>query len=161
MCSRALARKPNVHPTINSVSVQLVFALKSPNQRRANETRSAGAHAPNVSQVSRVSCERRRRGLRSCFISRAPALVLLLVIVLVIEKLRSTGHEHDYEHEHEKSSQPMLLKTTVKCAPAQAERFRRLARVAIVSGERFLDQERLHFLETHLLQARRAIGRTR
>ena len=49
-----------------------------------------------------------------------------------------------------------MLETSIKGAPAQAERLGRLARVSIVSRERFLDQERLHFLETHFLEARRS-----
>ena len=52
-----------------------------------------------------------------------------------------------------KLSETILLQTPVKCASAQAQCFRCLARVAVVSRERFLYQERFDFLKTHLFEA--------
>jgi len=57
--------------------------------------------------------------------------------------------------------QTIMLQSPIKSAPAQAERLGRAPRVAIESPQRFLDQERFHFLETHVLNARGIFPATR
>src|SRR5206468_13068145 len=49
----------------------------------------------------------------------------------------------------------ILLQATVERTSAQPERFCRLTRVAIISGQRFIDKERLHFFKTHLFEIAR------
>ena len=49
----------------------------------------------------------------------------------------------------------ILLQATVERTSAQPERFCCPARIAIISGQRFLDEERLHFFKAHLLEIAR------
>src|SRR5205085_6634761 len=55
----------------------------------------------------------------------------------------------------------ILLESPIKRAPAQPQRFRGLARVAVETGKRLLDQKRFHFLEAHVLEPRRVVSSTR
>jgi hypothetical protein len=58
-------------------------------------------------------------------------------------------------------SKAILLETPIESASAQAQRLRGLARIAIVSGQRFFDQERFDFFETHLLHVPRFAAASR
>ena len=49
----------------------------------------------------------------------------------------------------------ILLQTTVESASAQAQRLCGLARVTVISGQRFFDQKCLDLFETHLLNVPR------
>ena len=49
--------------------------------------------------------------------------------------------------------QSIMLKSSIKCTSAQAERFGGFAGISVVSRERFLDKKNLHLLETHLFEA--------
>src|SRR5262249_44799462 len=49
----------------------------------------------------------------------------------------------------------ILLQATVECTSAQPKRFCRLPLVAIVSSQRFPDEECPHFFKTHLLEIAR------
>ncbi len=57
--------------------------------------------------------------------------------------------------------QTIMLQPSIEGAPAQAERLGRAPRVAIESAQGLLDQERFHFLETHVLDARGIFPATR
>jgi hypothetical protein len=54
-----------------------------------------------------------------------------------------------------KFSKAILLQSPVKRASAQAQRLCRLARVAVISGQRFFDQECFDLFETHLFDVAR------
>jgi hypothetical protein len=49
----------------------------------------------------------------------------------------------------------ILLQTTVECTSAQPKRLCCFTRVAVVSGQCFLDEECLYFFKTHLLEIAR------
>jgi hypothetical protein len=49
----------------------------------------------------------------------------------------------------------ILLQPTVERTSAQPEGLRRFTRIAIISGQRFLDKECLHFFEAHFLEIAR------
>jgi hypothetical protein len=49
-------------------------------------------------------------------------------------------------------SQTILLQPPIKCAATQSQRFRRLPGVSAGTGQRFLNQIRFDFLQTHLFQ---------
>ena len=49
----------------------------------------------------------------------------------------------------------ILLQAPVECASAQPECLCCLARIAIVSGESFFDEECFHFFKTHFLETAR------
>src|SRR5262245_4888870 len=50
-------------------------------------------------------------------------------------------------------SEPVALEAAVEGAPREAERLRGPADIAVVAGERLLDEEALHFLEAHVVEA--------
>src|SRR5690349_65661 len=55
----------------------------------------------------------------------------------------------------------ILLQTTVESASAQAQRLCGLARVPVISGQRFFDQKCLDFFETHFLDVPRFAAASR
>ena len=92
------------------------------------------------------SC-RRQRSARSIVLVRRPTFAGL-ALTLHREALVS-------ELGRQSTLQSILLQTPIKCAPAQAERLGGLARIAVMARQRFFDQERFHFLQAHILEARR------
>ena len=59
------------------------------------------------------------------------------------------------------SLQSIVLQPAIERAPAQAQGLGGLARVAIETAERFLNQERFHFLQAHVFDAGRILASTR
>src|SRR5271168_3643523 len=51
-------------------------------------------------------------------------------------------------------SKAILFHPPVECAAAQAQRLRRLAHVAVATGQRLANEDTLNCLQTHLLEAR-------
>src|SRR5579863_899767 len=134
--SRRPKANPIQTPTIRTVSVHWTFGVKSPRHRRTMATMTAGVAAAVA--ISRI----RRSWLSRRWVGGLDVAALTSLVVLDAA-----------------DAQSVALEPPVKGAAAQAQRVGCPAYVAVEARQGFLNEEALHVLQAHILEARRRFAR--